>query len=192
MSSFAASATASGLSPQARGNRDPLGPADENHGSIPAGAGEPSRGRPRVPCAGVYPRRRGGTSAMKSLRSSGQGLSPQARGNHRHNRPGLNRRGSIPAGAGEPSGAVRLAEVQGVYPRRRGGTGSWIGRGRHRQGLSPQARGNHAGDVLEPGRLGSIPAGAGEPQPRPSLTTGIRVYPRRRGGTPLPCVPSTP
>ena len=122
--------------------------------------------RPCHPIASaVYPRGCGGTySSSKSWYH--QGLSPRVRGNrlsaHRILRVyprGCGgtvlplskdhvRRGSIPAGAGEPS----LCFVPTI-------------------GLSPRVRGNHSAVM---GAIpGSIPAGAGEPSREPCLPGSI-------------------
>ena len=68
-------------------------------GSIPAGAGEPLSARLRRGNFGVYPRRRGGATAMGLDPGGFEGLSPQARGSM------------------QPC----LCQSAGVYPRRRGG-----------------------------------------------------------------------
>ncbi|MBF8271504.1 MAG: hypothetical protein HW380_609 [Magnetococcales bacterium] len=61
-------------------------------------------------------------------------------------------------------------------------------------GLSPQARGNLTSFSGTPMNPGSIPAGAGEPVPLADDPAAIKVYPRRRGGTPtwpLPFLPKS-
>ena len=70
-----------GLSPRARGNRLLSPPVARPVGSIPAGAGEPSRRRAAAAAAAVYPRGRGGTTERKRVYGSTPGLSPRARGN---------------------------------------------------------------------------------------------------------------
>ena len=91
--------------------------------------------------------------------------------------------GSIPARAGEPSGASCSWAAARVYPRACGGTIEyqvvhWTG-----EGLSPRVRGNrvHAGRLLA--RQRSIPARAGEPSPWAPRFTPTPVYPRACGGT---------
>ena len=49
-------------------------------------------------------------------------------------------------------------------------------------GLSPRVRGSRAAGEAEDGRVGSIPAGAGEPHPRRPYPLQRRVYPRGCGG----------
>ena len=51
------------------------------------------------------------------------------------------------------------------------------------EGLSPRARGNLPGLIVSGGRLGPIPAGAGEPRADGYNQGRSRAYPRGRGGT---------
>ena len=90
--------------------------------------------------------------------------------------------GSIPAGAGEPSGNLAWTTARRVYPRGRGGAACLSASPFVPPGLSPRARGSqdHWG---RPGWIrGSIPAGAGEPRLRDCRGWARRVYPRGRGG----------
>ena len=122
---------------------------------------------------------------ITSRTASMAGLSPQVRGNPVIAHEGGKEWGSIPAGAGEPLAPSSLAPKGQVYPRRCGGT-HFIGPFMSDDwGLSPQVRGNHATDIEEGWSRGSIPAGAGEP-PEPDIhPSGVWVYPRRCGGTPM-------
>ena len=105
------------------------------------------------------------------------------RGNRARTGTGYNRRGSIPACAGEPARSVRLAAVFGVYPRVCGGTYSQRGTSPSGTGLSPRVRGNRAAAETLFHRAGSIPACAGEPVPSSAAPSRIGVYPRVCGGT---------
>ena len=91
------------------------------------------------------------------------GLSPLARGNQ-GNRHNLGRRyGPIPARAGEPLDP-RLGQSQcRAYPRSRGGTIDEAMPFPVAKGLSPLARGNRAGVIVDNVSRGPIPARAGEP-----------------------------
>ena len=156
MASFATSHQ--GLSPRVRGNPNHRWSSRQSERSIPACAGEPSRGYPLGGFVGVYPRVCGGTPHVR------RGLSPRVRGN-----PGLPARygraaGSIPACAGEPIN--RGLAALGLL------------------GLSPRVRGNlrSAGWACDAG--GSIPACAGEPSVSGLGLRCWRVYPRVCGGTP--------
>ena len=163
--------------------------AREQHritGSIPAGAGEPRARARAAPHNGVYPRRCGGASRRTARPRGGPGLSPQVRGNLNRVRIGPWRRGSIPAGAGEPPSATDRTHASPVYPRRCGGTLSWTKMVLVGTGLSPQVRGNRGGLPRRRARAGSIPAGAGEPEKAARRRPLLRVYPRRCGGTRQP------
>ncbi len=172
-----------GLSPQVRGNRSRSPASPPGPGSIPAGAGEPRPQRTARHAIQVYPRRCGGTETVDWRTASDEGLSPQVRGNRDRGARLPPRRGSIPAGAGEPRGGGAPPPRERVYPRRCGGTPSAAGSPSGAWGLSPQVRGNRRRHDGVPGRRRSIPAGAGEPRTPPRPTPRRRVYPRRCGGT---------
>ena len=101
--------------------------------------------------------------------------------------------GSIPAGAGEPSSAVRAVSVFGVYPRGCGGAAFNPRITDADAGLSPRVRGSRLDLHRAADRAGSIPAGAGEPRPLPIGQISAKVYPRgcggaaQRRGLPAPC-----
>ena len=174
-----------GLSPQVRGNRRHRAGWYRQRGSIPAGAGEPSPPGSTLPRCRVYPRRCGGTTRRDYDELTKWGLSPQVRGNPgMHIRPSVIVR-SIPAGAGEPLQHPGGPRVNGVYPRRCGGTDEAIIDGTDYPGLSPQVRGNPPPGVGATSRTGSIPAGAGEPARAIVVSLTPWVYPRRCGGTVL-------
>ena len=160
--------------------------SDEEHrmlGSIPASAGEPAAGTTCSSAAWVYPRERGGTFTPPRSRAAETGLSPRARGNPAAQPRLRQRRGSIPASAGEPQAKPTAAKRWWVYPRERGGT-VYDGDGQTVQtGLSPRARGNPGRSSA--GRPGprSIPASAGEPRHGGWPAGRSWVYPRERGGT---------
>ncbi len=172
-----------GLSPRVRGNRTPRSTTSGRIGSIPAGAGEPSRKFQKAGVRGVYPRGCGGTEERPDLPRQPLGLSPRVRGNHRRPRGHPDHRGSIPAGAGEPSALTSSPPRREVYPRGCGGTYEQEHENRTIEGLSPRVRGNRGLGQVAGEVVGSIPAGAGEPPPWRSLRPQIRVYPRGCGGT---------
>ena len=172
-----------GLSPRVRGNHQAVDVGTDTHGSIPAGAGEPYAAASHGLTIRVYPRGCGGTHyAARGLWRT-PGLSPRVRGNHHDPRRRAAHLWSIPAGAGEPLTDVHVISLTRVYPRGCGGTGPIASRWEERGGLSPRVRGNRGSGRAHHRRLGSIPAGAGEPRstmpprPRPG------VYPRGCGGT---------
>ena len=180
-------APARGISPRVRGNplcRWVLTPGTR---SIPACAGEPWTTGPAVAANGVYPRVCGGTPGVRTAEQPTEGLSPRVRGNRLGETPSAQRRGSIPACAGEPDCASRFQTLNRVYPRVCGGTIAPFVRESRRIGLSPRVRGNPV--VVCPLRQHkrSIPACAGEPRPGKPSIQGIWVYPRVCGGTgPVP------
>ena len=131
-----------GLSPQVRGSRLPVGGRDGHHRSIPAGAGEPSTLRLPAEPVEVYPRRCGGATRWTVVDAGGGGLSPQVRGSPFGGRAAHRVLGSIPAGAGEPPPLLSSPRPSGVYPRRCGGASSAPGMSTGRSGLSPQVRGS--------------------------------------------------
>ncbi len=152
-------------------------------GTIPACAGEPWRCCFAQSGGWDYPRVRGGTVSPASVRQELEGLSPRARGNRNERGNRAERRGTIPACAGEPFRIKSSDSDRGDYPRVRGGTQ------RQRRlitaftGLSPRARGNRR-CYLHPECLpGTIPACAGEPQLAREAVAGFGDYPRVRGGT---------
>ena len=116
-------------------------------------------------------------------RQLGGGLSPPTRGNRQQRATLPAPLRSIPAHAGEPAIACRMAYVYAVYPRPRGGTPRPPPRSPPMRGLSPPTRGNRRRRDGLRGRRRSIPAHAGEPNPEALDKTRARVYPRPRGGT---------
>ena len=70
-----------------------------------------------------------------------------------------------------------------VYPRGCGGTSASGGFPQNPRGLSPRVRGNLHMSVIDTLRMGSIPAGAGEPKENRTGRQSQKVYPRGCGGT---------
>ena len=173
-----------GLSPRVRGNPLPARQNGRYPRSIPACAGEPLT----MPGGGqhlkVYPRVCGGTVARRRRHPFDDGLSPRVRGNRRPRRHREQPRRSIPACAGEPGPEPRRSGRRPVYPRVCGGTRRGGRFRRLGQGLSPRVRGNPLYNAESPGRAGSIPACAGEPDG--VVVTGFLagVYPACAGEPP--------
>ena len=151
--------------------------------SIPAYAGEPGRPSPIWMDTRVYPRVCGGTLYVVFVLMFRSGLSPRMRGNPVCGRRRQLRERSIPAYAGEPTGAVGWERFQGVYPRVCGGTSRKCCVCPVNRGLSPRMRGNPSPAPFYKRKMRSIPAYAGEPYPAPPSTTTRWVYPRVCGGT---------
>ena len=172
-----------GLSPRVRGNLRAGPRRTSASGSIPACAGEPCPAWAWASPCWVYPRVCGGTDYDDWLAAVSAGLSPRVRGNRSHRLYLRALGGSIPACAGEP-GSLPNGRLQNkVYPHVCGGTRHCVDAPAYHPGLSPRVRGNLALSTRREGRVGSIPACAGEPAGR---TTGGRwcwVYPRVCGGT---------
>ena len=174
-----------GLSPRVRGNPRGVAPSHPRPGSIPAGAGEPGTPGPARIRIRVYPRGCGGTASLGGPLLRGLGLSPRVRGNPRPASVSARLKGSIPAGAGEPTLPRGLAGSRRVYPRGCGGTRlTGIALDNH-LGLSPRVRGNRRTSRLSRIGQGSIPAGAGEPALGHIFFGRGGVYPRGCGGTRL-------
>ena len=171
-----------GLSPRVRGSRPEAGQQGADHGSIPAGAGEPPSTVTFKPESRVYPRGCGGAPRISKMTSPSQGLSPRVRGSLAAAATSITATGSIPAGAGEPPINAVSSSVGRVYPRGCGGARYGGCANRPGLGLSPRVRGSLLGDCLQGIGEGSIPAGAGEPGSHPLRACPPRVYPRGCGG----------
>ena len=172
-----------GLSPRVRGNRSCRAWAMAIQGSIPACAGEPSRWLGCRSQSRVYPRVCGGTTATPAATSIPTGLSPRVRGNRVRGAVRRERKGSIPACAGEPRSTSPPVHPPRVYPRVCGGTAPACEAAAMRKGLSPRVRGNPDDLVDDVRPAGSIPACAGEPRSSSTSTLASWVYPRVCGGT---------
>ncbi len=171
-----------GPSPQVRGSLAVADVGVGDLGSIPAGAGEPSRRRARSGRRRVHPRRCGGARGPYCPSSSPRGPSPQVRGSQVGAGRGSLGNGSIPAGAGEPRPARQRSSGSRVHPRRCGGAGPMSGDEKGDKGPSPQVRGSPRTGLRDDVQPGSIPAGAGEPGTARSWRGGAGVHPRRCGG----------
>ena len=172
-----------GLSPPTRGNLRSRTHRRRIRRSIPAHAGEPVLSPPRAWRHRVYPRPRGGTARWRLLHLIVRGLSPPTRGNPNYCLAQLDRRGSIPAHAGEPARILAYRRSRSVYPRPRGGTVAMSKPLALDLGLSPPTRGNRDEMRVRRTIQGSIPAHAGEPSDHWTKRVSRAVYPRPRGGT---------
>ena len=150
--------------------------------SIPAGAGETFVSDLPNPCGWVDPRGCGGDNGGNLRGSDRYGRSPRVRG-----RPDTvwalpNFQGSIPAGAGETSGAYSAMAHARVDPRGCGGDVQSVANAVTQLGRSPRVRGRHAADGVDLAFDGSIPAGAGETHGSGLPTSAAPVDPRGCGG----------
>ena len=91
-----------GPSPRVRGSLLVVVQDRHRHGSIPAGAGEPSRGALIGIMSWVHPRGCGGAFSLQCRSKCVKGPSPRVRGSRIDCRGKGHADGSIPAGAGEP------------------------------------------------------------------------------------------
>ena len=178
-----AMATASGLSPRVRGNRQRTRNVTIFARSIPACAGEPPAPACWAGTRRVYPRVCGGTGRGGTVERETNGLSPRVRGNLMQVGGYFLPVRSIPACAGEPQLAARVNPAPAVYPRVCGGTPPYRTTGRQANGLSPRVRGNLLQPLHQVSISGSIPACAGEPACGVIVPVLVKVYPRVCGGT---------
>ena len=172
----------SGLSPLARGKHSKHLAHIHIPGPIPAGAGETMPGTVLFQALWAYPRWRGGNVLRVVLLITSLGLSPLARGKHRHESALERREGPIPAGAGETNFESDAAGLSRAYPRWRGGNRNRITGHIRDRGLSPLARGKRIWAGTRRKRMGPIPAGAGETCVWFRRDSGGGAYPRWRGG----------
>ena len=91
------------------------------------------------------------------------------------------RSGSIPASAGQPSNSSVLYWYAEVYPRECGAAAAERAATRARLGLSPRVRGSHGRGEQHDKHGRSIPASAGQPPRRRSISARSTVYPRECG-----------
>ena len=171
----------SGPSPRVRGIQCATFRDDDTARSIPAGAGNPHSATPPARASRVHPRGCGESLGRHPTRRRIAGPSPRVRGIQARD-PGLcDHNGSIPAGAGNPPTGSSTRPGRWVHPR---GCGESMRRARLRfsgWGPSPRVRGIRRPPPAARRRLGSIPAGAGNPGMRSTARIGSRVHPRGCG-----------
>ena len=100
---------------------------------------------------------------FEAINPASWGLSPLARGNLQARVLHPQRRGPIPARAGQPHKLIQLGLLFGAYPRSRGATGVVRQEAALFWGLSPLARGNPWLVVTASRKSRPIPARAGQP-----------------------------
>ena len=156
----------SGRSPRVRGSPHRARRRIAKLRSIPAGAGEPEHEQHDYHHPEVHPRGCGGALDGTPVEGASFGPSPRVRGS-RSCSPRIQAWiGSIPAGAEEPMKRKRWARRPAVHPRGCGGAVKACFRAEYCRGPSPRVRGSHESLERARARLGSIPAGAGEPRAR--------------------------
>ncbi len=174
---------ASGPSPRVRGNLAVPDSLRRASGTIPAGAGEPSRATARQRRFTDHPRGCGGTHPVPAGSRVFQGPSPRVRGNLWGGGWHVTKRRTIPAGAGEPGSSAAIPATARDHPRGCGGTDRPHGPDQPRPGPSPRVRGNRGRHEGYRPPEGTIPAGAGEPRARSPKARLAGDHPRGCGGT---------
>ncbi len=129
----------------------------------------------------VYPRWRGEHGQRCRWEFRHFGLSPLARGTPNNAGRSLIRCRFIPAGAGNTSRPLFIADTRSVYPRWRGEHFRNSADNEESSGLSPLARGTHLARGHFSGDERFIPAGAGNTTSATAATASPAVYPRWRG-----------
>ena len=171
----------SGLSPLARGTLNISIVAGDRRRFIPAGAGNTFPTQPGIDQAAVYPRWRGEHSAARCGMENENGLSPLARGTHKHHYQRNHVFRFIPAGAGNTRTHRSQPILAAVYPRWRGEHINGLTSATGDVGLSPLARGTPV-NKLQAERISRfIPAGAGNTREPVFVFQHETVYPRWRG-----------
>ena len=173
-----------GPSPRVRGSRAISNIVVGANRTIPACAGEPCfRSRPAI-TRRDHPRVCGGAGISATARPTYPGPSPRVRGSPGRSRRRRQRRGTIPACAGEPNARKRHVGETGDHPRVCGGAHSPGGGVRPLAGPSPRVRGSLEPRSFHDGRVGTIPACAGEPRCCASFARASGDHPRVCGGAP--------
>ena len=150
--------------------------------SIPACAGETAPPALRPVRRGVDPRVRGGDNTLLATSPFSAGRSPRARGRLLASVTVILTGRSIPACAGETTKLYGCMQDFRVDPRVRGGDPRNSAQSSSSKGRSPRARGRPLEYDLSCGRVGSIPACAGETGQVAVRRQHFRVDPRVRGG----------
>ena len=177
------SASTAGLSPRVRGHQKARGAQIRLIGTIPAGAGTPRCSSAPASPTWDYPRGCGDTVTTILIILARLGLSPRVRGHLERKAPPQVPKGTIPAGAGTPSGGHQGRASGGDYPRGCGDTRLRIMVPVSVRGLSPRVRGHPQHVVAPRHRGGTIPAGAGTPQTSRFGVGRAGDYPRGCGDT---------
>ena len=174
-------AGARGPSPRVRGILDVPGRPLASLGSIPAGAGNPGGRRGAATRTRVHPRGCGESIIAAGHPRPAAGPSPRVRGIHHRAAQEPLRRGSIPAGAGNPIASGSQPSMSRVHPRGCGESQRANPLFALNMGPSPRVRGIRQ---VRRGRRrcpGSIPAGAGNPVACTRGGAVMRVHPRGCG-----------
>ncbi len=174
-------ATATGLSPLARGTHASPARGIDRPRFIPAGAGNTRRASWRSAPKPVYPRWRGEHNlSIRPVRVQ-VGLSPLARGTRNNVISATVSARFIPAGAGNTCATGKPKAPTAVYPRWRGEHSDTMTQEIIRRGLSPLARGTRTPAVRRSPPERFIPAGTGNTRAIGINLYPVTVYPRWHG-----------
>ena len=173
--------TNSGSSPLARGTPDAAAGASDPAGLIPARAGNTYSIKKSRTTSGAHPRSRGEHCEGVEGSKSPKGSSPLARGTRRGEPRRPQRKGLIPARAGNTSFSVVMVCRIRAHPRSRGEHPNGDLKEVAEAGSSPLARGTlHRQKIPRP-MDGLIPARAGNTEVVGGEGHGVRAHPRSRG-----------
>ena len=151
-----------GLSPRVRGRISGLGLDVARLGSIPTCAGQTLMAVTLVPVTMVYPHVCGADDTLPVSTTSIGGLSPRVRGRPRRQAYAHQRRGSIPACAGQTLSLLLIIHLHAVYPRVCGADRFQSGNDGTCMGLSPRVRGSPCASASAASERRSIPACVGQ------------------------------
>ena len=185
-----------GPSPRLRGKRPPDADGHADRRSIPAPAGETSRGASGATERWVHPRACGGNAMSNGDRFPANGPSPRLRGKLLKGAKTPAAKRSIPAPAGETTARDGDRGAPTVHPRACGGNSVPTGARDSQDGPSPRLRGKPLRVDRGRDRDRSIPAPAGETARTGRPLPARRVHPRACGGNheyrKTDCLPAGP
>ena len=170
-----------GSSPLSRGIRPRCRAENDDHGIIPALAGNTRHSNNPYGEPGDHPRSRGEYQALRILDSLPEGSSPLSRGIPPTAPLGATGGGIIPALAGNTHGARPDSEPPEDHPRSRGEYEQSVRRTRFGQGSSPLSRGILTLKQPFENLSRIIPALAGNTMPPPVSSSPAQDHPRSRG-----------
>ena len=174
-----------GRSPRMRGSLDTARVEAQGLGAIPAHAGEPFSEFKGKRLMRGDPRACGGATSRYEFGELPEGRSPRMRGSQRGAAVRALDPGAIPAHAGEPQHIRGQVISRGGDPRACGGALRPLLFPSSNWGRSPRMRGSLDKHQRQPLAVGAIPAHAGEPRGRWTVSPTPRGDPRACGGAPV-------
>ena len=171
-----------GSPPRGRGSRHQGHQHDLHVGFIPARAGQPGTNALPALLEAVHPRAGGAAGPSGRRCQAPGGSSPRGRGSRRQLRLGYERRGFIPARAGQPARSSAAQCPPRVHPRVGGAASPTFASVSRNQGSSPHGRGSLLPECRQSFPGGFIPARAGQPCRGQGCSQGPKgSSPRGRG-----------